>query len=289
MNYLCMRCGYETNFKANMKSHLDRITKCSKNINSIGKSDNELYNLSLIPNKDKSKNIFNCKICNKNYSRIDSYNRHLKNSNKCNKDHNKDNNKDNKINIIESNINNITLNNVSNSNITCGDTINNINVYILPFDEHWTTEHLDNKDKCYIVTSLMKYTTLLNELLENDENLNVIVDENTNEALIFKNKEEKYVNIKKKDLYSKTMKELKNILIDMTNKIISSHGGETNYSNTFKKYLETEILGIIKKYDDYEENNDTRNNANISLEKVFINKKNDAEIIAKKFIESDGY
>jgi len=273
-----MRCGYKTNFRANMKSHLDRIKKCPKNINSIGKNDNELYDLSLHPEKNKSKNIFNCKVCNKNYSRIDSYHRHLKNSKECNKDNIENNDK---VNIIESNINNITLNNVTNSNITCGDTINNININIniLPFDECWTTEHLDNKDKRYIVTSLMKYTTLLNELLENDENLNVIVEENTNEALVFKNKEDKYVNIKKKDLYSKTMKELKNILIEMTNKIINC---ETNYSITFKKYLETEILGIIKKYDDYEEDNDTRNKANISLEKVFINKKNDAEVIAKK-------
>jgi len=253
MNYLCMRCGYETNFRANMKSHLDRVKKCSKNINSIGKNDNELYDLSLNPDKSKSKNIFNCKVCNKNYSRIDSYHRHLKNSKECNQDNIENNDK---VNIIESNINNITLNNVTNSNITCGDTINNINknininINILPFDECWTTDHLDNKDKRYIVTSLMKYTTLLNELLENDENLNVIVEENTNEALIFKNKEDKYVNIKKKDLYSKTMKELKNILIEMTNKIINC---EINYSITFKKYLETEILGIIKKYDDYEE------------------------------------
>ena len=253
MNYLCMRCGYETNFRANMKSHLDRVKKCSKNINSIGKNDNELYDLSLNPDKSKSKNIFNCKVCNKKYSRIDSYHRHLKNSKECNQDNIENNDK---VNIIESNINNITLNNVTNSNITCGDTINNINknininINILPFDECWTTDHLDNKDKRYIVTSLMKYTTLLNELLENDENLNVIVEENTNEALIFKNKEDKYVNIKKKDLYSKTMKELKNILIEMTNKIINC---EINYSITFKKYLETEILGIIKKYDDYEE------------------------------------
>ena len=87
MKYVCMRCSYETNFKENMKSHLGRITKCSKNINSFVKSDKELYNLSLIPNKDKSKNIFNCKICNKNYSRIDLYNIHL---NKCNKDNYKD-------------------------------------------------------------------------------------------------------------------------------------------------------------------------------------------------------
>ena len=264
MNYLCMRCGYETNFKTNIKSHLDKMIKCPKNMKAIGKNDRELYDLSLIPSKIKSKNIFNCKVCNKNYSRIDSYHRHLKNSKICNQDNNIDNidkiENNDKVNIIESNINNIKLNNVSNSNITCGDTINNINkninIYILPFDEHWTTEHLDDKDKCYIISSLMKYTTLLNELLENDENLNVIVEENTNEALVFKNEEEKYVNIKKKDLYSKTMKELKNILIGMTNKIINCNDCETNYSISFKKNLEKEILGIIKKYDDYEEDNE---------------------------------
>jgi hypothetical protein len=276
MNYSCKRCGYETNFKANMKSHLDRLKKCSKNISCIDKDDEELYNMSLNPNK--SNNNIHCKICNKNYSRIDSYNRHLKNNKKCNSEK----------------VNNITLNNISNSNITYGDTINNninnnINVYIIPFDNKWSIEHINNKDKCHIVSSLMKYTTLLNELLENDENLNVIVEENTNEALIFKNNEDKYVNIKKKDLYSKTMKELKNILIEMTNEIINSNDSNINYSTIIKNSLKSELLTIMKKYEDYEKNNKVLNNANISLEKVFINKKNDAEIIAKKMIESNGY
>ena len=285
MNYLCHRCGYETNFKSNMKSHLDKLIKCTKNINSIGKSDHELYKLSLQPNKNKLNNTFNCTKCGKNYSRIDSFNRHLKKNKECSIEYKAD------TTIKECNINNnLSVGNATHSNITCGDNINNkINIYILPFDDYWTTEHLKNKDKSYIVTSIMKYTTLLTELLENDENLNVIVEENTNEALIFKNKEEKYINIKKKDLYSKTMQKLKNILIEMTNNIITSNGHETNFSNTLKKHLQNEIEGIIKKYEDYEENNDIRNNANISLEKVFINKKNDAEIIAQKIIEDEGY
>ena len=135
----------------------------------------------------------------------------------------------------------------------------------------------------------MKYTTLLTELLENDKNLNIIIEENTNEALVFKNLEEKYVNMKKKDLYSKTMEKLKNILVDMTSNIITSPSSETNYSNILKQNLETEIEGIIRKYDDYEENNEIRNNANISLEKVFITKKNEAELIAQKISEGEGY
>lgn len=68
MNYLCHRCGYESNFKSNMKSHLDKLIKCTKNINSIGKSDSELYKLSLQPNKNKLNNTFLLKIFfNKNY------------------------------------------------------------------------------------------------------------------------------------------------------------------------------------------------------------------------------
>jgi hypothetical protein len=45
------------------------------------------------------------------------------------------------------------------------------------------------------MSSLIKYTTLLNELLENDKNL--ILEEYTNEAIVYKNEHEKYVNIKK--------------------------------------------------------------------------------------------
>ena len=292
MNYLCLRCGYETEFRTNIKSHLDRMIKCTKNINAIGKDDKELYNLSLKPNKRNEKKYY-CKNCDKYYSRIDSYQRHIKNNKEC-KEYVNCNENTEKINVIEkkiSNISNITNSNISNSNITCCDTINNnINIYILPFDKEWTTEHLNCKERSYIVSSLMKYTTLLNELLENDKNLNVIVEENTCEALVFKNEEEKYVNIKKRDLYSKTMEELKNILVEMTNNIISSpNGSETNYSNNLKNHLEKEVKDIIKKYNDYEQNNDIRNNANNSLEQVFINKKNDAEIIAKKIVNIQGY
>jgi hypothetical protein len=287
MNYLCLRCGYETEYKTNMKSHLDRIIKCTKNINVIDKNDKELYNLSLKPNKKNEKKYY-CKRCDKSYSRIDSYQRHIKNNKECNENNKEYNENIEKVKIIETKINNIS--NISNSNITCCDTINNINVYILPFDNNWTTEHLNNKERTYIVSSLMKYTTLLNELLENDKNLNVIVEENTNEALVFKNEKDKYVNIKKRDLYSKTMEELKNILIEMTNNIITSpNGSETNYSNNLKNHLEREVKEIIKKYNDYKENNEIRNNANNSLEQVFINKKNDAEIIAKKIINIEGY
>ena len=85
------------------------------------------------------------------------------------------------------------------------------------------------------------------------------------------------------------MKELKNILIEMTNEIINSNDSNINYSTIIKNSLKSELLTIMKKYEDYEKNNKVRNNANISLEKVFINKKNDAEIIAKKMIESNGY
>jgi len=285
MNYLCLRCGYETDFKANMKTHLDKKIKCVKNINSIGKDDKELYNLSLKSKRNEKK--YNCQNCDKNYSRIDSYNRHLKSSKEC-KEYN---DKNDKTYIKETKTNNVLNNNmtnsiISNSNLTCCDTINNnnINIYILPFDKEWTTEHFNDKERSYIVSSLMKYTTLLNELLENDKNLNVIVEEDTNEAIVFKNEHEKYVNIKKRDLYSRTMKELKNILVEMTNNIISSPTGN-NYSNNLKNNLEKEVKEIIKKYNDYEQNNEIRNNANKSLEQVFINKKTDAEVIAKKIVE----
>jgi len=284
MNYLCMRCGYETEYKTNIKTHLDRKVKCTKNINAIGKDDKELYDLSLKPNKKEKK--YYCQNCNKNYSRIDSYNKHLKKNIEC-YEYNECNNcnENDKINITETKTNNILNNNMTNSNITCCDTINNnINIYILPFDKEWTTEHFNDKERSYIVSSLMKYTTLLNELLENDKNLNVIVEEDTNEAIVFKNEHEKYVNIKKRDLYSRTMKELKNILIEMTNNIISSPTSN-NYSNNLKNHLEKEVKEIIKKYNDYEQNNEIRSNANKSLEQVFINKKTDAEVIAKKIVE----
>jgi len=54
--YECLRCKYLTSRKINMKKHLDKISKCIKSIDSIGYTDEQLYNLSLIKVDKRNKN-----------------------------------------------------------------------------------------------------------------------------------------------------------------------------------------------------------------------------------------
>ena len=124
----------------------------------------------------------------------------------------------------------------------------------------------------------MKYTTLLDEILNNEKNLNIIVDKNTVEALIFKNNEEKYVNIKKNDLYKDIMLKLKNELTDMINNLTST---DNFHSNSINKILNDEKYIVNKKYEDYHENIEIRKIANQRLESVLLQKTQLAEEFAK--------
>lgn len=53
--YECLRCKYTTPRKINMKKHLEKNTKCPKSIDSIGYTDDQLYNLSLVKIEDRNK------------------------------------------------------------------------------------------------------------------------------------------------------------------------------------------------------------------------------------------
>ena len=48
------------------------------------------------------------------------------------------------------------------------------------------------------------YTKLLEEILKNEINLNVIIEDETNSGLVYKNDDDKYVNMKIHDIIEKS-------------------------------------------------------------------------------------
>tara|TARA_B100002019_G_C21252219_1_gene591778 strand:+ start:601 stop:1533 length:933 start_codon:yes stop_codon:yes gene_type:complete len=99
VQHICNRCGYTTNRKQNLKSHLLRKNLCQPEINQIDRYDllvlngfdeeSKMYekvtkntqnntfspqNNTFSPQNNTKKYI--CKFCNKGYTRIDSLNRH---------------------------------------------------------------------------------------------------------------------------------------------------------------------------------------------------------------------
>ena len=132
----------------------------------------------------------------------------------------------------------------------------------------------------------MKYTTLLNEILNNEKNLNIIVEKNTSDAIIFKNNDKKYINIDKNDLYKDIMLKLKNELTDIIQNLSNCNNTITNLSNNVINILSNEKYTVIKKYNEYENNKDIRKCANEGLENILLQKSQDAEDIAKNIMNN---
>ena len=104
-------------------------------------------------------------------------------------------------------------------------------------------------------------------------------------AMIFKNDEEKYVNINKNDLYKDIMLKLKVELTDIIHNLSNSDKIHTNLSSNIINILSKEKYIVMQKYNDYESNKDIRNIANQGLENILLKKSHEAEDIAKKYID----
>lgn len=314
--YECKRCKYKTNRKNNMKIHLERENKCPRNIESYKFTDEEIYNLSLtiIKNdiKDKCNDLI-CSSCNKYFSRKDNLNNHIKKycKFKCNKDINdivtdKNTNSitDNSTNAITdnstntNNTNNSTNNNTDNStntnnstNITTDNSTNNtynvVNNYILqPFDGNWNIKHLEYDNKISLLTSCIKYTGLLEKILENDENLNVIIDSNSDNGLVYKNNVDKYVNMKKKDIYIETMKKINKQLSEIYDDIILNK----NLCNSiFKSHLIDQKKESNEKLSDYNNKIDVKNTVDKYIKKIYEKKNEDSIRVSIKLMENENF
>ena len=88
--YSCHFCDYTTQYITNFKNHIKKIKKCSHLIRDLKIIDLEDYNKLVELHKSepdnkiwgidvpKSKRIFSCEYCNRQYTRNSSVTRHLK-------------------------------------------------------------------------------------------------------------------------------------------------------------------------------------------------------------------
>jgi len=252
-NYQCLRCFYTTNKSSTMKSHINRKKKCDKHVDSlkyINYTDEEIIELSII--KISKRNNFKCDACNEGYATESFLNTHIEKY--CKKIKNQDTiiNNDNKINIT-----NITNNNNNNNNI-----MNNIiiNLPLVPFDKEWNIEHLDSYLKTVILLGENKFTNLLENILKNKLNLNVVLNNEINNAFVFK--DNNYENIDKKDLFEKSMEKIYNHL----NKIKEEF---YNDSSIKSEYIYKEIDTIDDKYKKYKDDSQIKNKVHEYLSDIY--------------------
>jgi hypothetical protein len=282
-----------------MKRHLERKVKCARNIESIKYTDEEIYNLSMVIHKNEKtesdkpiKKDLLCIYCNKSFTRLDNLKKHEKNICKL-KNINDETNEDAKnITNIENNIKNIdnklSMDNQTNihnktyiENQTNNIIIINPNNNLQPFDNNWTIEHIDNYLRQLILLSDNKYTNLLDEILKNKNNLNVIIDKDSHSGLVYKNKDDLYVNMKVKEIIKVSMEKLYQqlngfytTLID-NNTIINS-----NIIDNLKENLDN-------KFDDFCNNNNTQNIVSDLLTSIYEKNKLEAIEISENILNNN--
>lgn len=327
-NYKCSICDFTTIYYNDIKRHINRINKCSKNHNNDNKiiySDDQLFVLSLIPydnnvhnvtkeeithlknsriligNKDELFNniddivknkLKTCKYCNLKFNKINDLKKHIvvncffenlkKNNNEQNPNKNliiNSNNTEQSNNENSFNTNNYNQCNVSNNII-------NINLEIkspVPFDQNWDISKINDKTKRGIIVSNIMYTSLLEEILKNEINLNIIMDNESDSGMVYKNDIVKYVEMKSKDIVEKTMEKLNNQLLDINND---------------DKVLLNDIMDycrkmINKKYIDYQKDEAIQKNVEKLLINMYETKKHEAKEMAEKVLNNknlnDGY
>jgi hypothetical protein len=247
---------------------------------------NNLYDINNI-NNNTDKNNIKCLFCNKLFTRNSSLKRHMKDH--CN---NKLVIENNTINNNTNNTSNNTSNILNNTNNTLNNTINNIvniNVNIdnklnkiIPFDNDWDMSKIDNKTKNCLLLSSTKFTQTMEHILENDANMNVLIEKETNLGFIYKNDIEKFKKMDINDIVDTSMKKLYNHLKQIYNDV-----KDDNEYKICNDYLENEKNNIEDKYDKYINDEITQKKVQEHILDIYDRYKEKTVTNYKKFIEDD--
>jgi hypothetical protein len=271
--YKCYNCEKISSlYIKDIIKHLSVHKKCEKATKSIIYSNDQIFILSLFPEGsidekeiekfknscflyDNKENIFSiinkinvnrqkhCHLCEKKFKTRVELKKHIlfECFEESNKKKNKNNSLSNTTNIENSSITNIHGNNgtiYNDSNVTIN---NNINIELkcpISFSHDWDTSHIDYKTLNNVLISNHLMMMYLEEILKNENNLNVILNNNDIEGLVFDEKE--YVKMKKEEITDKTIDKINNDL----NKLLEDY--ERN-EKIVKKYLDDIRERIEKK------------------------------------------
>lgn len=228
-----------------LKKNIESINKNDDN-SSIASDISDEYSEYSFSTQNQDGLKFICTKCNKFFKNKSNLNRHI-NKNRC--------------------ISNIT--NINGATLNQQNNIININLKIMrPFDDDWDTSQIDSTLKNLLLLSNMKYTKTLEHILSNESNLNVIIEDDLNNGIVYKNDTEKFKQMTITDIVDKSMDKLHKHLQNFHNEI-----NEHNDFNINKEYLEEEKDIIQQKYDEYKSNKYVKSKVQEFITNIYNSKK----------------
>ena len=112
-----------------------------------------------------------------------------------------------------------------------------------------------------------KYTELLKQILENKNNLNVIMDKNSEVGYVY-DSGNNYKNMEKDEIANLSMKKLHTELNKIKDEVINNSKIHVD--------IEKEVLTIDNKYQEYVNNKDVQNSVNGHITDIFDQSKKEA-------------
>ena len=219
-----------------------------------------------ITNDNENENIFTCDICFKIFTRKYNLTRHKKkcSSEKINKNYNKssDTIDSNNINNTTNNFN--TINNNYNKNLF-------VNFNVEPFDNDWDVSRITKFTRHSILLSKIMYSNLLDNILQNEKNLNVLIEKDTNTGIVYKNNVDKFITMNMQDIIDKSM--------DKLNKHLKDFYNESMKDDEFiimDKIFQEQIVNIENKYNDYKNNHEIKKKVEEFITQIYDKKKENA-------------
>ena len=273
-----------------MAKHLDKKNLCLRTFESFKYKDEDLYDLSLV----RIKNKFICVKCDKNFCNNNTLKRHIEKSCKNKEIDSKKQESD--IPIENSNISieasevidfkpdtiQIGNNNINNSTINSNNInlINNININITKsFDEQWDTSGIDVNKKFSLLFANSKFTKTLENILENQVNLNVLIDNTSDNGIVYNNN--KFIKMNVKEIVKQTMDKLYKHLIEFHSDIFDSNNIDIDKECLdFKRNLKN----INTKYTDFTKSKDTQNIVKEYITDIFNKKKSNTIDYIEKWL-----
>ena len=245
--------------------------------------DNEFKNKLNKNIKEKEETNYTCDICLKIFTRKYNLTRHKKkcSSDKINTNYIKSSdNSENNINNTTNNFN--TINNNYNKNLF-------VNFNVEPFDNDWDVSRITKFTRHSILLSKIMYSNLLDNILQNEKNLNVVIEKETNTGLVYKNNVDKFITMNIQDIIDKSM--------DKLNKHLKDFYKESLKDDEFvimDKIFHEQLKNVENKYDDFKKNDEIKKKVEDFITQMYDKKKESAiklynNTLLKNDNDSTGY